>query len=73
MNLTIPAIVAVLFLSLATAAPVSAGETEDAIAEKLSNAVPGLRVTSVQKSEAKGLCRAITGIPSTPPKTAFIC
>jgi thiol:disulfide interchange protein DsbC len=55
MNLTIPAIVAALFLSLATAAPVSAGETEDAIAEKLSNAVPGLRVTSVQKSEAKGL------------------
>ncbi len=55
MNLNIPAITAALLLSLATATPVAAGETEDAIAEKFNNALPGMRVISVQKSEAKGL------------------
>lgn len=55
MNLNIAAITAALLVSLATAAPTMAGETEEAIADRLSTAVPGLRVTSVEKSEAKGL------------------
>lgn len=55
MNFNIPAIIAALFVSLAVVAPVGATETEEAIAEKLNTAVPGLRVTSVKKSEAKGL------------------
>lgn len=33
----------------------SAGEVEDRIAERLTNAVPGLKVMSVKESEAKGL------------------
>lgn len=37
-------------------APVSvAGEIEDGIRERLTNAVPGLKITSVQESEARGL------------------
>ncbi|KAA1172019.1 DsbC family protein [Marinobacter salinexigens] len=37
------------------AAPVFAGDVEDAIAERLAAAVPGLKVSSVRESEAKGL------------------
>ncbi len=38
-----------------TAVPVLAGEVEDAIAERLTSAVPGLKVQSVRESEAGGL------------------
>ena len=37
------------------AASVSAGEVEDRISERLTQAVPGLKVVSVKESEAKGL------------------
>lgn len=37
------------------AATASAGEVEDRIAERLAGAVPGLTVSSVRESEAKGL------------------
>lgn len=36
-------------------ANVSAGEVEDRISERLTEAVPGLQVISVKESEAKGL------------------
>jgi len=36
-------------------ANVSAGEVEDRISERLTQAVPGLQVVSVKESEAKGL------------------
>lgn len=37
------------------AAPAMAGDVEDGIAERLTKAVPGLKVQSVRESEAKGL------------------
>ncbi|WP_374706536.1 DsbC family protein [Marinobacter sp. F4206] len=37
------------------ALPATAGEVEDGIAKRLTNAVPGLKVQSVTESEAKGL------------------
>lgn len=55
MKLNIAAIITALTLSLATVTPVTADEVEEAIVEKLTSAVPGLQIASVQKSEAKGL------------------
>lgn len=48
-------LVAGLLASGLTAVPVLAGEVEDAIAERLTSAVPGLKVQSVRESEAEGL------------------
>jgi len=50
-------VMAGLVLSSALSMPVASGEKEDAIASKLAEAVPGLKVTSVQPSEAPGLYR----------------
>src|SRR5690554_7373689 len=55
MKLKMLAAVAGLMVSLASASVVSAGETEDKIAKRLADAVPGLTVNSVRESEAKGL------------------
>lgn len=40
---------------LAVINPAAAGEVEDRIAERLSQAIPGLKVSSVRASEAEGL------------------
>lgn len=42
-------------LVIAGAATLQAGEIEDAIAEKLTAAIPGLKISDVRKSEAEGL------------------
>lgn len=42
-------------LLLAGAATLQAGEVEDAITEKLTAAIPGLKISEVRKSEAAGL------------------
>lgn len=42
-------------LMLSGLAPAHAGETEDAIADRLTKAVPGLKISSVRPSEAEGL------------------
>ncbi|HLT13358.1 MAG TPA: thioredoxin fold domain-containing protein [Marinobacter sp.] len=55
MKLKMLAAVAGLMVSLASASVVSAGETEDKIAKRLAEAVPGLTVVSVRESEAEGL------------------
>ena len=55
MNLKVVAAVTGLMMSLLAAPAVLAAETEDAIAKRLSDAVPGLKISSVQKSEAEGL------------------
>lgn len=55
MNLKITAAVTGLMMSLLAVPAVLAGETEDAIAKRLTDAVPGLKISSVQKSEAEGL------------------
>src|SRR5690554_901339 len=55
MNLKIAAAVTGLMMSLVAVPAVLAGETEDAIAKRLTDAVPGLKISSVQKSEAEGL------------------
>lgn len=44
-----------LVAGLVAVTPVAAGEVEDGIATRLTNAVPGLKVTSVRESEAPGL------------------
>src|SRR5690554_4675340 len=55
MKLKMLAAVAGLMVSLASASVVSAGETEDKVAKRLAEAVPGLTVVSVRESEAEGL------------------
>ncbi|WP_323751281.1 thioredoxin fold domain-containing protein [Marinobacter sp.] len=55
MKLKTLAAVAGLMVSLVSAPVVSAGEIEEAITERLSQAVPGLRIMSVRASEAPGL------------------
>jgi len=55
MKLKILAAVAGLMVMLANPSVVSAGETEDNIAKRLGDAVPGLKVVSVRESEAAGL------------------
>lgn len=55
MNLNIVAVVAGLVLSLTGVSAASAADTEDQIAKRLMDAVPGLQVTSVRESEAAGL------------------
>lgn len=55
MNLKIAVSLASLMLALAAASAAHAGETEDAIAKRLAEAVPGLKVSAVLKSEADGL------------------
>ncbi|WP_372964786.1 DsbC family protein [Marinobacter sp.] len=55
MKLKTLAAVAGLTMSLASVSVVSAGEVEDGIASRLSDAVPGLKVMSVRESEAAGL------------------
>lgn len=55
MKLKMLAAVAGLMVSLASASVVNAGETEDIIAKRLAEAVPGLTVVSVRESEAEGL------------------
>ncbi|WP_417565906.1 DsbC family protein [Marinobacter sp.] len=55
MNIKSLVVVLGVFASLLGAASVSAGEVEDRIAQSLTKAVPGLKVMSVRKSEAKGL------------------
>lgn len=42
-------------LVVAGASTLQAGEVEDKITEKLTAAVPGLKISEVRKSEAKGL------------------
>lgn len=41
--------------ALATTTSVHGGETEDGIAEKLTAAIPGLKISDVRQSEAEGL------------------
>ncbi|MFV8571678.1 DsbC family protein [Marinobacter sp. SBS5] len=55
MKLKILAAIAGLMVSLVSAPVVSAGEIEETITERLSQAVPGLRIMSVRASEAPGL------------------
>lgn len=57
-KLAMPRLLTLLFAVLTVAlhgAPAVAGETEDAIAAKLSAAVPQLDITSVKESEVSGL------------------
>ena len=55
MKLTFALSLSALALTAILSAPALAGPKEDAIASKLTEAVPGLRVTSVKASEAPGL------------------
>ncbi|MBZ0334309.1 thioredoxin fold domain-containing protein [Marinobacter sp. AL4B] len=55
MKLRTLAAMAGLMMPLVAVPAVNAGEVEDAITERLSQAVPGLRILSVSKSEAPGL------------------
>ncbi|MBZ2167292.1 thioredoxin fold domain-containing protein [Marinobacter sp. F4216] len=52
------------------ASSVSAGEVEDAIAERLTSMVPGLKIESVEESEAKGLYTVETSSGDTIYSTA---
>lgn len=47
--------VLLIVAALATTTSVHGGETEDAIAEKLTAAIPGLKISDVRQSEAEGL------------------
>ncbi|RMJ05508.1 Thiol:disulfide interchange protein DsbC precursor [Marinobacter litoralis] len=55
MKLRTLAAMAGLVASMVTVSAVNAGEVEETITERLSQAVPGLRIMSVSKSEAPGL------------------
>ncbi|HLV78266.1 MAG TPA: DsbC family protein [Marinobacter sp.] len=55
MNLKIAALLAGALLTLAGSPHLLAGETEERITKRLTEAVPGLRISGVRESEAKGL------------------
>ncbi|PSF10647.1 protein-disulfide isomerase [Marinobacter fuscus] len=55
MNIKSFALAGSMLFAVVGASGVFASEAEDRISAKLSNAVPGLQVTSVRESEAKGL------------------
>jgi thiol:disulfide interchange protein DsbC len=55
MNIKSVVVVLGVIAGLFGMASASAGEVEDRIAERLTSAVPGLKVMSVKESEAKGL------------------
>ena len=55
MNIKSVAVSIGLALTLVGAPASQAGEAEDRIAQRLTEAVPGLKVNSVRESEAKGL------------------
>ncbi|HTN33785.1 MAG TPA: DsbC family protein [Marinobacter sp.] len=59
-----------LFAGALFALPASAGDIEDGIAERLANAVPGLQVSSVRESEAKGLYEVLSNNGDTIYTTA---
>ena len=54
-NLFKPLLPLVLAALAAGAHTAHAGEVEDAIADKLTAAIPGLKISDVRKSEAEGL------------------
>lgn len=70
MKLNISARIAAVILTLSAVTPAMADEAQDQIARKISQAVPGLNVTSVEESEAAGLYRVQSSAGQTFYSTA---
>ena len=70
MKLNISAFIAALILAFTAVTPALADEAQDQIARKISEAVPGLNVTSVEESEAAGLYRVQSSAGETFYSTA---